>query len=170
MPQRGGICGETKRRTAFVLREIEGMDTEAICKILEVTRTNLEYFYIGSAIACGNVLRRRGRLLGPARSVRLHWHESQRTNHTALSPRAIGPSTRSAEPCRGHDAGVPELRSAFRMCAMAAMCNRRRASLLHRNDKQHLTVAALHHPTAHNTRRRVTPYRNLSLVGGVPWG
>ncbi len=26
---------------AFVLREIEGMDTQEICKILEVTRTNL---------------------------------------------------------------------------------------------------------------------------------
>ena len=41
MPQRGGICGETKRRMAFVLREIEGMDTEEIRKLLEVTRTNL---------------------------------------------------------------------------------------------------------------------------------
>ena len=31
----------TKQRMAFVLREIEGMDTEEIRKILEVTRTNL---------------------------------------------------------------------------------------------------------------------------------
>ena len=31
----------TNQRMAFVLREIEGMDTEEICKILEVTRTNL---------------------------------------------------------------------------------------------------------------------------------
>ena len=41
MPQRGGICGETKRRRAFVLCEVEGMDTQEICKILEVTRTKL---------------------------------------------------------------------------------------------------------------------------------
>ena len=31
----------TKQRMAFVLREIEEMDTEEICKILETTRTNL---------------------------------------------------------------------------------------------------------------------------------
>jgi len=31
----------TNQRMAFVLREIEGMDTPEICKILEVTRTNL---------------------------------------------------------------------------------------------------------------------------------
>lgn len=31
----------TKQRTAFVLREIEGMTTAEICKILDVTRTNL---------------------------------------------------------------------------------------------------------------------------------
>ncbi len=31
----------TKQRMAFVLREIEGLDTEETCKILEVTRTNL---------------------------------------------------------------------------------------------------------------------------------
>ena len=31
----------TNQRMAFNLREIEGMDTEEICKILEVTRTNL---------------------------------------------------------------------------------------------------------------------------------
>ncbi len=31
----------TKQRTAFVLREVEELDTEEICKILEVTRTNL---------------------------------------------------------------------------------------------------------------------------------
>ncbi len=31
----------TKQRMAFVLREIEELDTEEICKILEVTRTNL---------------------------------------------------------------------------------------------------------------------------------
>ena len=31
----------TNQRMAFVLREIEGMDTLEICKILEVTRTNL---------------------------------------------------------------------------------------------------------------------------------
>lgn len=31
----------TTQRMAFVLREIERMDTEEICKILEVTRTNL---------------------------------------------------------------------------------------------------------------------------------
>ena len=31
----------TQQRMAFVLREIEGMDTEEICKVLEVTRTNL---------------------------------------------------------------------------------------------------------------------------------
>ena len=31
----------TNQRMAFVLREIEGMDTREICKILEVTRTNL---------------------------------------------------------------------------------------------------------------------------------
>ena len=31
----------TNQRMAFVLREIEGMDTQEICKILEVTRTNL---------------------------------------------------------------------------------------------------------------------------------
>ncbi len=31
----------TNQRMAFVLREVEGMDTPEICKILEVTRTNL---------------------------------------------------------------------------------------------------------------------------------
>ena len=31
----------TNQRMAFVLREIEGMDTQEICKILEVTHTNL---------------------------------------------------------------------------------------------------------------------------------
>jgi len=31
----------TNQRMAFVLREIEGMSTQEICKILEVTRTNL---------------------------------------------------------------------------------------------------------------------------------
>ncbi len=31
----------TNQRMAFVLREIEGMDTEEICKVLEVTRTNV---------------------------------------------------------------------------------------------------------------------------------
>ena len=31
----------TNQRMAFVLREIEGMDTQEVCKILEVTRTNL---------------------------------------------------------------------------------------------------------------------------------
>jgi RNA polymerase sigma-70 factor (ECF subfamily) len=31
----------TNQRMAFVLREIEGMPTQEICKILEVTRTNL---------------------------------------------------------------------------------------------------------------------------------
>ena len=31
----------TNQRMAFVLREIEGMDSQEICKILEVTRTNL---------------------------------------------------------------------------------------------------------------------------------
>ncbi len=31
----------TKQRMAFVLREIEGMDTQEFCKILEVTPTNL---------------------------------------------------------------------------------------------------------------------------------
>ncbi len=31
----------TNQRMAFVLREIEGMSTQDICKILEVTRTNL---------------------------------------------------------------------------------------------------------------------------------
>ncbi|MCH7855465.1 MAG: sigma-70 family RNA polymerase sigma factor [Gemmatimonadetes bacterium] len=31
----------TNQRMAFVLREIEGMDTQEMCKILEVTRTNL---------------------------------------------------------------------------------------------------------------------------------
>ncbi len=31
----------TNQRMAFVLHEIEGMDTQEICKILEVTRTNL---------------------------------------------------------------------------------------------------------------------------------
>ena len=31
----------TNQRMAFVLREVEGMDTLEICKILEVTRTNL---------------------------------------------------------------------------------------------------------------------------------
>ena len=31
----------TNQRMSFVLREIEGMDTEEICKILEVTPTNL---------------------------------------------------------------------------------------------------------------------------------
>lgn len=30
-----------KQRMAFVLREVEGLDTEEICKILGVTRTNL---------------------------------------------------------------------------------------------------------------------------------
>ncbi len=30
-----------EQRMAFVLREVEGMDTQEICKILEVTRTNL---------------------------------------------------------------------------------------------------------------------------------
>ncbi len=30
-----------EQRMAFVLREVEGMDTREICKILEVTRTNL---------------------------------------------------------------------------------------------------------------------------------
>ena len=31
----------TNQRMAFVLREVEGMDSQEICKILEVTRTNL---------------------------------------------------------------------------------------------------------------------------------
>ena len=31
----------TQKTMAFVLREIEGLATEEICKILEVTRTNL---------------------------------------------------------------------------------------------------------------------------------
>ncbi len=31
----------TNQRMAFVLREIEGMDAQEICNILEVTRTNL---------------------------------------------------------------------------------------------------------------------------------
>ncbi len=31
----------TKQRVAFVLREVEELDTEEICKILDVTRTNL---------------------------------------------------------------------------------------------------------------------------------
>ncbi len=31
----------TNQRMAFVLREIEGMDTQEVCKIMEVTRTNL---------------------------------------------------------------------------------------------------------------------------------
>ena len=31
----------TNQRMAFVLREIEGMDTQEVCKILDVTRTNL---------------------------------------------------------------------------------------------------------------------------------
>ncbi len=31
----------TNQRMAFVLREIEGMDTQEICNVLEVTRTNL---------------------------------------------------------------------------------------------------------------------------------
>ncbi len=31
----------TNQRMAFVLREMEGMDTQETCKILEVTRTNL---------------------------------------------------------------------------------------------------------------------------------
>ena len=31
----------TNQRMAFVVREIEGMDTGEICKILEITRTNL---------------------------------------------------------------------------------------------------------------------------------
>ena len=31
----------TKQRMAFVLREVEELDTKEICKILEVTRTNL---------------------------------------------------------------------------------------------------------------------------------
>ncbi len=30
-----------EQRMAFVLREVEGMDTREICKIVEVTRTNL---------------------------------------------------------------------------------------------------------------------------------
>ena len=34
----------TNQRMAFVLREVEGMDTPEICKILEVTRTNLGVF------------------------------------------------------------------------------------------------------------------------------
>lgn len=34
-------CVPTNQRMAFVLREIEGMDTQEICKILEVTSTNL---------------------------------------------------------------------------------------------------------------------------------
>ena len=43
---RQGISGcldrvPTNQRMAFVLREIEGMDTQEICKILEVTRTNV---------------------------------------------------------------------------------------------------------------------------------
>ncbi len=32
---------QTKQRMAFVLREVEELDTEEICKILDVTRTNL---------------------------------------------------------------------------------------------------------------------------------
>ncbi len=39
-----GDCLEhvsTQKRMAFVLREVEGLATEEICKILEVTRTNL---------------------------------------------------------------------------------------------------------------------------------
>ncbi len=38
------VCLEqvpSKQRMAFVLREVEGLETEEICKILEVTRTNL---------------------------------------------------------------------------------------------------------------------------------
>jgi len=31
----------SNQRMAFVLREIEGLDTEEICNVLEVTRTNL---------------------------------------------------------------------------------------------------------------------------------
>ena len=31
----------TNQRMAFVLREVEGMDTQEVCKILEVTSTNL---------------------------------------------------------------------------------------------------------------------------------
>jgi RNA polymerase sigma-70 factor (ECF subfamily) len=31
----------SKQRMAFVLREVEGLATEEICKILEVSRTNL---------------------------------------------------------------------------------------------------------------------------------
>ena len=31
----------TKQRMAFVLREVEGLSTEEICNVLEVTRTNL---------------------------------------------------------------------------------------------------------------------------------
>ena len=31
----------TNRRMAFVLREVQGLSTEEICKIPEVTRTNL---------------------------------------------------------------------------------------------------------------------------------
>ena len=31
----------TNQRMAFVLREVQELDTEEICKILEVTRTNL---------------------------------------------------------------------------------------------------------------------------------
>jgi len=31
----------TNQRMAFILREIEGLDTQEICKILDVTRTNL---------------------------------------------------------------------------------------------------------------------------------
>jgi RNA polymerase sigma-70 factor (ECF subfamily) len=43
---REGIAGcledvPTKPRVAFVLREVQGLETEEICKILEVTRTNL---------------------------------------------------------------------------------------------------------------------------------
>ena len=32
----------TQQRLAFVLREVEGLATEEMCKVLEVTRTNLE--------------------------------------------------------------------------------------------------------------------------------
>ncbi len=31
----------TQQRMAFILREVEDLDTDEICKILEVTRTNL---------------------------------------------------------------------------------------------------------------------------------
>jgi RNA polymerase sigma-70 factor, ECF subfamily len=56
-------CLETvpeRQRQAFKLREVDEMSTEEICKILDVSRTNLGVMLFRSAIDCGNAWSRKG--------------------------------------------------------------------------------------------------------------